>query len=319
VPTRAAADPETLLRAYLEHLQARRYSFSSFRKASFEIPRFFQFLKQREVRDVRRVDEADLVGYAAHLARTPTRRGQPLAPWSQSSALSTVKAFFDFLFRRGLILRNPAVEVPLPKAPRVPRGLLSESQARRLMNAPQRFTVAGRRDAAILETLYGTGIRLGECARIDVADLDLRGGTLFVKSGKGRKDRVVPISGRALSALDTYLREARPELAKHPRERALFISRFGRRFTTFGLRLLVQRHSAPLGIDVTPHVLRHACATHLLKGGADIRHIQKLLGHASIYHTAHYARVTPGHLSAVIERAHPRERRRRKRRGTIPV
>jgi len=317
VRTRAGADLESLLQAYLDHLRARRYSFSSFHKATTEVPRFFRFLNDHRVRDVRRVDEAQLVGYAAHLARIVTRRGRPLSPWSQSSALSTVKTFFGFLFRRGLILRNPAADVPLPKAQRIPRGLLSENQARKLMNAPDRFTVAGKRDAAVLETLYGTGIRVGECARIDIGDLDLREGTLLIRNGKGRKDRVVPISGRALLALDAYLRDSRPELAKHAREHALFLSRYGRRFAICGLRLLVQRHGFAAGVPLSPHVLRHACASHLLEGGADIRHIQKLLGHASIYQTAHYARVTPGNLRKVIERAHPREQALKRRRGKI--
>jgi len=317
VRTRAGADFESSLAVYLEHFRTRHYSFSAHRKAELEIPRFFRYLQEQRVRDLRAVGEAHVTGYAAHLARALTRKGTPYSPWTQSSSLSTVKAFFGFLFRRGLILRNPAQEVPLPKISRVPRGTLSETQARKLMNSPDRFTVVGRRDAAVLETLYGTGIRVGEAARIDLGDLDLREGTLLVRSGKGRKDRVVPLTGRAAASLDLYLRESRPELVRNPKDTALFLSRYGRRFGIQGLRDVVERHGARVGIPLSPHVLRHACATHLLEGGADIRHIQKLLGHKSIYHTAHYARVTPGNLRKVVERSHPRERARRRRRGKI--
>jgi site-specific recombinase XerD len=304
----ADADFEALAEAFRDHLRARRLSVSVFMAAERELPRLFRFLGEAHVRDVRRVTEAHVVGFAAQLARTTTRRGTVLSLSSQATAVSTVKTFFAFLWRGGVILTDPAREVPLPRRDSLPRGALTETQARRLMNSPERWTVVGRRDAAILELLYGAGLRLGECARLDLGDLDLSRGILLVRDGKGKKDRVVPIAGQAARALDLYLREARPELVRDAREAALFLTARGRRIGGPGMRAMLGRRAAGLGFAVSPHVLRHACATHLLEGGADIRHIQKLLGHARLTSTARYTKVSAKALRGVIERAHPRER-----------
>ena len=169
------------------------------------------------------------------------------------------------------------------------------------------------RDRAILETLYGTGIRVGEAARADVSDLDVREGVLLVRSRKGRKDRIVPVQGRAAVALGTYLAEACPELLKRP-DAALFVSRHGARLSIVGRRAAVRRHGEAIGLRISPHTLRHTCATHLLRGRADIRHVQELLGHRSLTTTALYARVVVDDLREVLERTHPRRSAARARR-----
>jgi integrase/recombinase XerD len=178
------------------------------------------------------------------------------------------------------------------------------------MHAPSPLSALGRRDRAILETLYGTGIRRGECCRLDLMDLDLSEATLLVRNGKGRKDRLVPVPGRAALALDLYLRETRPDLVRDSREMALFLSREGRRLHPTSLNLLVCKHGRAARIPVRPsvHGLRHACATHLLAGGADVRHVQQLLGHRSLETTAVYTKVDVKDLRTVLARAHPRER-----------
>ena len=308
MPTRAAADFAKLLDRFLEQRRVRRYSASSLSKARYELPRFFAHLREQGIRDVRAVSEEHLTAYARHLATCTTRRGVPLSPWSRSSSLSTVRCFFAFLAGDGVILRNPAEAIPLPRARRLPRGILRESQARRLMAAPFPASALGQRDRAILELLYGTGIRLGECVRADVSDLDLTAKTLLVRNGKGRKDRVVPVAGRAAAALDSYLAEARHQLATDLTDSALFLSRFGRRLADIGLRAVVAKHGRAVGVKLTPHALRHICATHLLRGGAGIRHVQELLGHRSLTTTALYTRVELSDLRAVLARAHPRER-----------
>jgi integrase/recombinase XerD len=305
VRIRGGDDLAALLTRYVEELWVRRYSASSLEKARFELPRLIHHLSENGVRDARAVTEAHLATYARHLERHVTRWGTPLAAASRASALSTVRRFFAFLTSRGHVLRDPAQAIPLPKTARLPRGILTESQARRLVAAPFPGSRIGKRDRAILETLYGTGIRLGEAARADVSDLDLREGVLLVRSGKGKKDRVVPVPGRAALALDIYLTEARPELVKRV-DQALFISRHGGRLSRVGLRAVVQRHGRAIGIAVSPHALRHTCATHLLRGGADIRHVQELLGHRSLATTALYTRVAIEDLRQVLARAHPR-------------
>lgn len=303
--TRGGGDVAELVTRYVEELRARRYSDSSLEKAQLELPRLIHHLRENGVADARAVSEAHLVAYARHLATRPTRSGPPLAAASRASTLSTVRRFFSFLARRGLILRDPARSIPLPRTQRLARGILTEAQARRLVAAPFPGSRIGKRDRAILELLYGTGIRLGEAVRADVTDLDLRQRILLVRSGKGKKDRIVPVPGRAAMALGRYLGEARPEIVKRIAA-ALFVSRHGGRLSQVGLRAIVKRHGRAIGIELTPHALRHTCATHLLRGGADIRHVQELLGHRCLSTTALYTRVAIEDLRQLIARAHPR-------------
>jgi integrase/recombinase XerD len=231
--------------------------------------------------------------------------------------LKRVRHFFHHLVRRGMLLVNPAQHLALPHAVRLPKLVLSESEAGRLMTAPFPYSPVGMRDRALLETLYGTGIRRSECLRLDVGDLDLGRGSILVRDGKGRRDRVVPVPGRAASALDVYLRDVRPLFHKNPRETALFLTCFGTRPGKSILDLIVRQHgrAARIARPISPHALRHACATHLLQGGASVRHVQELLGHKSLQTTAIYTRVALRDLAQILARAHPRERPWRKAPG----
>lgn len=304
--TRGAAELRPLLARYLDSLRVRRYSAASIEKAALEVGRLIEHLKSRGVRRAPAVRESHLLAYLAKRRRTTNiRTGQPPSPWTQSSTVSTIRCFFTFAEERGVILRSPAAGISLPKARALPRGILSEAQARRLMAAPFSGSAIGKRDRAILETLYGSALRRAEVVHSDVSDLDLARGLLLVRSGKGKKDRVVPVPGRALLALSTYLADARPELEKQTAP-ALFLSRYGRRMDVQSVDLLVRRNARTARVRATPHTLRHTCATHLLKGGADVRYVQRLLGHEHIMTTALYTRVTVADLREVCGRSHPR-------------
>lgn len=305
--THAAAE----LHKYLEQLRAQRFSKALILRAQLVLPRFFPHLRDEGVRDLRQVEEAHVVAFARRLQE------QQLSAWTRAAYLSAVKGFFRFLEQRRVILQNPADKLPLPRGQRLPHARLSESEARRLMSAPWPGSMLGKRDRALLETLYGMGLRCSECSRLDCLDVDLTTATLFVRDGKGKRDRVLPITGRAVAALDVYLQDARPELVKQPREGALFLSRMGERLGPQSVRLIAKKHARAAGItrNVTAHLLRHACATHLLRNGADVRHIQKLLGHRRLETTALYTRVEIADLRAAIEKSHPRERRWRRRGG----
>ena len=203
------------------------------------------------------------------------------------------------------------LDVTMPQVSKLPRVVLSHSQARRLIEAPSPFTPVGKRDRALLELLYGTGLRVAECARLELRDIDLGKGTLFVRQGKGKKDRVVPFAGQAAAALDLYLREGRPALARGARQQALFLSSSsGRPLQATTIQFIVREHAreAGLKVKVTPHCLRHTYATHLIQGGASVCHVQKLLGHSCLQSTTVYTRVFPKDLAKTVERAHPRER-----------
>jgi integrase/recombinase XerD len=310
---RRAIDPRTFgsaLRALLDELRARWYSKALVKQAGNVLLRFFGYLTSKRVRDLRAVTETHVIGYARHLATTRTAKGTPYTVSTQRSYLTTVQRLFRFLVREGVLLQDPSLNLTLPSWRRLPRAVINQKQARHLVSQPDPTTERGKRDRAILELLYGAAIRVSECERLDVRDLDLVRGQVFVRTGKGRKDRVVPVVGRATEALDIYLRESRSDLVKDPREPALFLDRRGCRLGVKRIQDLVRSHAKAAGIDirVTPHTLRHGCATHLLQGGADIRHVQKLLGHASVETTAIYTEVTPKDLTKAVEKAHPRER-----------
>lgn len=302
-----AADFSDHLGRYVEHLRARRYSVAFVEKTLFELPRLFRHLEEQGVSDIRAIDEEHLTVYARQLELKKTTKGQPLSQWTRASALNAIRRFFAFLESHGVILRDPALSIPLPKIRRLPRGILTMDQACQLVTAPRPNSTIGKRDRAILELLYGTGLRLGEAVRMDATDLDLRERVLLVRNGKGRKDRFVPVPGRAASALDHYLTESRPALAKRF-DPALFLSRHGSRLKAGSMRIMIKQHGRAIGAAITPHTLRRTCATHLLQGGASVRHVQELLGHRSITTTAIYTRVTVDDLRAVLLRAHPRER-----------
>jgi integrase/recombinase XerD len=299
-----------VLRAFVEDLRVKRYSVSLQEQASERLPEFFGFLHGRRVRDVRAVAEADVFAYARHLATRKTPRGKPLSLWTQRTYLRLVERLFVFLERRGVILQNPALDLVKPQAPKLRRAILSEAQVRRLLDAPDSFTAIGKRDRAILELLYGTAIRVTECASVELRDLDRARGTLFVRQGKGKKDRVVPVAGQAAAALALYLEDARAEHVRAARQQTLFLSVHGARLTSGAIQSMLRQHakSAGLTTKVSPHTLRHCCATHLLQNGADVRHVQKLLGHASLQSTAVYTRVFPKDLALAMKKAHPRER-----------
>jgi site-specific recombinase XerD len=257
---------------------------------------------------VREVGEAHLISFVHALGERPSERtGQLLALNTRALVVSVVKAFFAFLEREGLLLQNPAKDVSPPPRQRLPRAL-GQDLLRRLLAVAEETTPLGQRDRAILELLYGSGIRLMECVRLDLMDLDLERGTLLVRNGKGKKDRFVPVTGRAHAALVAYLNEARPILTERCDDGALFVARYGRRLGPLSVRTIVRKRAARVGVSATPHVLRHSCATHLLAGGADVRQVQELLGHKDLETTALYTKVDTRELGRVLRRCHPRER-----------
>jgi site-specific recombinase XerD len=154
-----------------------------------------------------------------------------------------VQRLFRFLEARGVILHNPTLDLVLPSWRRLPHAVLHQEQARRLLAHPDPHTPRGQRSRALLELLYGTGLRVGECARLDRADVHLGQGVCVIRDGKGRKDRIVPLVGRAADALDTYLRAARPRLQKDPHEPALWLTRHGARLPVKGIQALVRMHA----------------------------------------------------------------------------
>ncbi len=314
------ADFRKAVAAYTLSLRARRRTPRYAHTSERVLAQLFAFLKSRGIEDLREVRESHLVAFGRELKRASSLRGrrQVRAPATQANYLRTAIRFFEFLAKRGLLLADPAAELTVPEWQRLPRLVLTPAQAQRLMTAPSPYSQLGKRDRAILELLYGTGIRRGECVRLDVTDVDLQQARLFIRDGKGKQDRIVPIPGAALSTLERYLVEVRPEYSTDPRERALFIGLGqrdrGGRLTEGRIHKIVVAAAARAGLGhVFPHALRHTCATHVLQGGADVRYVQELLGHRQLRTTAIYTRVDTADLKAALDRCHPRERKRRAR------
>ncbi|XYI04214.1 tyrosine recombinase XerC [Sorangium sp. So ce1128] len=238
------------------------------------------------------------------------------APASIARKVGAARALLRYLERRGEVDKNAAAQLALPKVRRPLPTFLDVDAAAEVMEIPGAETAEGLRDRAILETLYGAGLRVSELCGLDLAHVDRQRDKASVRVvGKGDKERIVPLGSHALAAIERYL-ERRDELAdpttgaRDPR--ALFLSRRGARIGVRRVQALVQRYGA-LGAgraDLHPHALRHTCATHLLDGGADLRAIQKLLGHASLATTQRYTHVSIDHLLKVYDAAHPMARKR---------
>ena len=237
-----------------------------------------------------------------------------LSVGTQANRLAAVRKFFSWLLSEQQIAYNPASTLQLPKQPqRLPRGVLTKSEARRLIEATPAVKPRDIRDRAILETLYATGIRRAELIALTIYDADLQTATLRIEHGKGNTKRVVPLTQSAIAALKLYLEEARSLFIREAGQVRLFVStRSGGPLDDDDIVRIVAKAANRAGIrkHVTPHTLRHTCATHLLKGRADIRQIQKLLGHRRLSSTEVYTRVELTDLHEVIARCHPREKRK---------
>jgi integrase/recombinase XerD len=274
-----------------------------------DLARYARYLRDRGVTDARAVDEATVAGFVAALSGAEYAEGKRYRASSVARALAVVRGLHAFLLREGDVEADPSEGVARPKVPKnLPRPLpLEDVEA--ILAAPPQGDVAGIRDRAILETLYGAGLRISELVGLDVDDVDLEEGSVRVL-GKGSKERVVPLGSMATAAVEAYLRRARPALARDSSGPALFLNLRGGRLTRQGSTGILKNAAARAGVTkrVTPHTLRHSFATHLLEGGADVRVVQELLGHATLATTQIYTLVTNERLREEYFSAHPRAR-----------
>jgi integrase/recombinase XerC/integrase/recombinase XerD len=254
----------------------------------------------------RRLDPPDVTyrvlrGFAAELGTRGLERT------SVSRKLAAIRGFYDHLFRRGEIGQNPAELLPNPRSDSRLPHVLSPEEMRTLLERIPTGSALDARDRAMLEIAYSGGLRCSEIVGLDVRSIDFEGETVRVL-GKGGKERIVPLGEPAQRALSTYLQRWRPGLVSDPDEQALLLSKSGRRLSPSDVTRRLDRwvREAAIGGRVSPHALRHSFATHLLEGGADLRAIQELLGHASVSTTQIYTRVEPGRLRRAYGHAHPR-------------
>jgi integrase/recombinase XerD len=304
-------DPRGLrvrLDEYAAAMRVRNFSERTLDHRVRNVDAFIAWCETRSVTRPEQVTKPVIEAYQRHLFHRRKPNGAALSFASQLQQLVSVKMFFKWLARSNLLLWNPASDIEMPRVPRrLPRHVLTVDEAERVLEGPDLSDAVGIRDRAILETLYSTGIRRMELIGLDVTDVDAERGTMLVRLGKGQKDRVVPIGERASAWIERYKREARGQLVFPPDPGALFLTQLGERLDRGWLSQRVRDYVARAEIGKTGacHLFRHTCATLMLEGGADVRYIQEMLGHANVSTTQIYTQVSIRRLKAVHTLTHP--------------
>jgi len=278
---------------FISYLQVEKnYSTHTILNYRIDLENFLGYIDKTTVQDV---DYQLLRKYLAHL------RTFELKPRTLARKLSSLRSFYKYLFREGIIKNSPATLLMSPKLDKPLPKFLTEIEMEHFVEAPDIKTVFGKRDRAILETLYSTGIRVSELVGLNIMDVDLIGNVAKV-SGKGKKERLVPIGNKAVTAIKDYL----DHRAETPQ--ALFLNKNGTRLTSRGVFNITDKYIkvASTTKEISPHVLRHSFATHLLNRGADLRSVQELLGHVNLSTTQIYTHVSTDKLKKVYDKAHPR-------------
>jgi integrase/recombinase XerD len=289
---------ETLGRTYYT-IKGEKYGLKS----------LMNFLHGENVYHIEDITADVLQEYQEDLVFKLTAKGTLLSERTRERILCTARCFTRFLKEKDYLLHDPGELIKLPKTPkRLPKVILSSREVKNLLSAPDMRTNRGRRDRAILEILYDTAIRRSEMADIKLCDLDLEAGYIKIH-GKGNKDRVVPISERVCAMVREYILFVRPAFVKKNDPGYLILNRSGNKMVANGIYVVVKSCVDLAGIkkNITTHSLRHTCATHMLKNGAPVRHIQEMLGHESLESTQIYTHVTINDLKAIHAKYHPSE------------
>jgi integrase/recombinase XerC len=296
---------QTAIARFLTYLRVERnaaeMTIKSYREDLTSLEGYLSELAGHPV-GISEITPLDLRAYVAALHEASFARS------SISRRLASLRSFFRFAQREGLVSTNPAKPLRNPRRERKLPHFLSTSEIATLLNAPSRRSKLGLRDRAMLETMYSAGLRVSELVGMNDGDLDLEQGLVRVR-GKGKRERLAPLGRYAVEALQRWL--ARRELAeneRHGEAAPVFVNRFGRRLTTRSVARMIEQLLLKTGLDLrtSPHTLRHSFATHLLDAGADIRSVQELLGHKSLVTTQIYTHISTASLREAYERAHPR-------------
>jgi integrase/recombinase XerD len=303
---------------YAAHLAARGYSAGLRQSLWYALDKLAVYLRESAgLTQWREVTGQHLDAFALYLRRDcRTPQGEPLQAATVNLILSRLRTFFAWQTTNGLLLVNPAEDLKLVRLPAGLPKIVSEAQVTRLIETPDTKTIFGLRDRALLETLYATGIRHREAHRLDLYDADLTRRRLTIREGKGGRERIVPLTANAVHWLTLYLRDGRGELLRYttrkkaaaplpPLTPALWLSYTGRRLCYSAIDQKIKRYARQADVPMNVHSFRHACASHLLRHGADIRHIQQLLGHRTLESTQIYLHLDVEDLRQATQKPDP--------------
>ena len=310
-PIGPAHDPLSLYRQmmdFLMWLEERNTSRHTLKHWELYLRYFVSWCDERGLTRPGEITRPILERYQRHLFLKRKKNGAPLSATTQASRVTPIRKWFRWLTRNNRVLYNPAADLDLPKVEeRLPKHVLTIEEVERVLSLPDTTTALGVRDRAMLETLYSTGIRRMEIIGLQQRDVDYERGTLMVRQGKGKKDRMIPIGDRALAWVGRYRDEVRPELAIAGDDGTLFLTVTGQALSDNRMTQMVRNHvrAAGLGNIGSCHLFRHAMATQMLENGADVRFIQAMLGHADIKTTQVYTRVSIRALKDIHSATHP--------------
>ena len=286
---------------YINYLEAERnVSPYTVRNYTTDLLDFFQFLRDKSIGSLREVDRHVLRDYLSQLIEEGFVKG------SIARKLSAIRSFYKYLLREGMIAVSPVATTSSPKLDKRLPSFLTREEIEQLLEAPDLSTPHGQRDRALMEMLYASGLRVSELVNLNLEQVNLNTREIRVW-GKGSKERIVLMGKPAATALSAYLSRGRPELLAEKRSNAVFVNRYGQRIIERRVQRIIHGYAVKAGIDkrVHPHMLRHTFATHMLDGGADLRVVQELLGHANLSSTQIYTHVTKSQARKVYLSAHP--------------
>jgi len=296
------------LNQFLEWSAVMAYSTQTITIRNNHLRRFMRWCDERDLDSPTDITRPILERYQRHLYYYRKKNGQPLSLATQCQRLEPIKAFFRWLTKQNFILYNPASELDMPRQhKKLPQHILSIAEIESILNQTQLHGELGIRDRAIIETLYSTGIRRMESVNLKLYDIDLANGTVMIRQGKGKKDRMVPLGERAAAWLQKYIDEVRPTLVLEPDDGTVFLTEYGEPMIKNRLSDVVKKHIEAAGI-IKPgacHLFRHSMATHMLENGADIRFIQMILGHSTLSTTEIYTHVSIRKLKEIHHATHP--------------
>ena len=297
-----------LIEKHLEWMLVTNYSERTVYTRRYDLNTFKGWCEERELHEVASITKPVIDRYQRFLYYYRKKDGNPLSFSRQMGRLIAIRGFFKWCTKQNYLLFNPASEIDLPrKEQRLPEVVFTPEEVGIILSQPNINTPYGLRDRTMLEVLYATGMRRRECTHLQVSDLDIERQTLFIRQGKMKKDRYVPVGERALYWLQQYLKDARPKLCRNSGEYALFLTYKGVQMSDAGLSSIATRciAGANLGKSGACHAFRHAMATSMLDNGADIRYIQAILGHSKLESTQAYTHVSIEKLKDIHNAAHP--------------